>query len=404
MRIVVLGYIIRGPLGGQAWHHLQYVLGLIRLGHEVRFIEDSDDYPGCYDPSRYVIDCDPSYGLRFAADAFGRHGLGDHWAYHDAHSGRWLGPACSSAQEFCRTADVLLNVSAVNPLRDWALEVPVRVLVDTDPVFTQVRHLTDDAARRRALDHNVFFTFAENVRRGTAELPNDGFEWRATRQPIVLDVWPVTPAPPAAPYTTVMHWQSYRPLEYAGKWYGTKSASFQRFLDLPRRATVPLEIALGGDDAPLEMLGDKGWKLVNPLEVALTPEDFQDYVRASRGELAVAKQGYVVSNSGWFSERSAGYLASGRPVVTQETGFSEWLPLGCGLFSFREADEALDALERIEKDYDRNAIAARNIAEEHFESGQILSRLLEEASAASSSSRRRAVTNQEEAVREHHGE
>jgi hypothetical protein len=383
MRIVVLGYIVRGPIGGLAWHHLQYVLGLVRLGHEVRFIEDSDDYPACYDPSRHVVDCDPSYGLRFAADAFGRLGLGDEWAYHDAHTGRWLGAARSSAEAFCRSADVVLNISAVNPLRDWALEVPVRVLVDTDPVFTQVRHLTDDTARKRALEHNAFFTFAENVSCGTAQLPDDGFEWRTTRQPIVLDAWPVTPSPPAAPYTTVMQWQSYRPVEYDGKWYGTKSASFQPYFDLPHRATVPLEIALGGSDAPREMLREKGWSLQNPLDVARTPGSFQDYVRASRGEFAVAKQGYVASNSGWFSERSAGYLASGRPVVTQETGFSEWLPLGCGLFSFREVDEALGALDRIEKDYDRNAIGARKLAEEHFESGEILSRLLREAAAAS---------------------
>jgi len=382
MRIVVLGYIVRGPIGGQAWHHLQYVLGLTRLGHEVRFSEDSDDYPACYDPSRHVYDCDPSYGLRFAADAFGRLGMGDDWAYHDAHTSRWMGPASSSAEAFSRSADVVLNLSAQNPLRDWTMEIPVRVLVDTDPVFMQVRHLTSDTARKRALDHNAFFTFAENMRSGTAELPDDGFEWRATRQPIVLDAWPVTPSPPAAPYTTVMHWQSYRSVEYEGKWYGTKSASFQPFLDLPRRATVPLELAIGGADAPLEMLGEKGWKLVDPLEVALTPESFQDYVRASKGELAVAKQGYVVSNSGWFSERSAGYLASGRPVVTQETGFSEWLPLGCGLFSFREPDEALDALDRIEKDYDRNAIGARKIAEDHFESGEVLSRLVNEAERA----------------------
>jgi hypothetical protein len=363
-----------------AWHHLQYVLGLSRLGHDVLFIEDSDDYPSCYDPSRHTVDCDPSYGLAFAAEAFERVGLNERWAYHDAHEGRWLGPARRTAETFCRSADIVLNVSSVNPLRDWTIDVPVRVLIDTDPAFTQVRHVKNDKKRKRALDHTSFFTFAENVTRGTARLPNDGFDWRATRQPIVLDVWPVLPPSPAAPYTTVMAWQSYRSVEWGADWYGTKSTSLQSFLDLPRRASAPLEIALGGEDAPNDLLLEKGWRLQDPLDVARTPESFQNYISASRGELAVAKHGYVVCNSGWFSDRSACYLASGRPVITQETGFSEWLPTGCGLFSFREEDEALDALNAIEQEYDRNATAAREIARDHFDSDNVLSRLLEDCS------------------------
>ena len=377
MRIVVLGYIVRGPIGGLAWHHLQYVLGLHRLGHDVLFIEDSDDYPACYDPSRHIVDTDPTYGLRFAGDAFALVGLDDKWAYHDAHTARWLGPAAATAEQFCRSADVVLNVSAVNPLRVWAMDAPVRALIDTDPAFTQVRNLTDPVARHRALDHNRFFTFAENVGSGTARLPDDGFAWRPTRQPMVLDLWKVEEAIAAASYTTVMQWQSYAPVEFGGKVYGTKAESFGEFVDLPTLTDVSLEIALGGSDAPRETLIEKGWHLRNPLEVALTPQDFQAYVRSSRGELAVAKHGYVVSNSGWFSERSAGYLASGRPVVTQETGFSELLPVGSGLFSFRDAREAVDALENVERDYRTNAAEARRIAEEYFDSSQVLRRLIE---------------------------
>jgi len=379
MRVVVLGYIVRGPIGGLAWHHLQYVLGLARLGHDVLFVEDSDDYPSCYDPGRHVVDCDPSYGLRFATSAFDLVGLGEAWSYYDAHTRCWLGPARDYAEAFCRSADVVLNVSAVNPLRDWTIKVPARVFVDTDPAFTLVKHLTDDTARSRALDHNAHFTFAENVARGTAKLPDDGFQWRPTRQPVVLDMWQMTSTPLEAPFTTVMQWQSYPTVEHAGIEYGTKSASFESFIDLPGYTTETLEIALGGADAPRTMLADKGWKLQNPLEVARTPELFQDYLRGSKGELAVAKHGYVASNSGWFSERSAGYLASGRPVITQATGFSEWLPVGCGLFSFREMREAIEAIQQVRKDPHRNQIEARRIAEDYFESGEVLSRLLTEA-------------------------
>src|SRR5437764_344950 len=209
LRIVLLGYIVRGPLGGLAWHHLQYALGLDRLGHEVYFVEDSDDYPSCYDPERGVTDTDPSYGLRFAKDTFEKVGLGGCWAYHDAHTGRWLGPCAGRIVTACASADLLLNLSAVNPLRPWFLEVPVRVLVDTDPVFTQINHLTDPKARDAALKHNVFFSFGETVGSEQGSTPDDGFPWRATRQPIVLDAWPVTPGPPDGKFTTVMQWDSY---------------------------------------------------------------------------------------------------------------------------------------------------------------------------------------------------
>lgn len=378
MRIVVLGYIVRGPVGGLAWHHLQYVLGLSRLGHDVRFVEDSDDYPSCYDPSRHVVDADPTYGLQFTNDAFTRIGLPDCWAYHDSHTAQWLGPARNTIDDFCRSADVVLNVSAMNPMREWTADIPLRALIDTDPVFTQVRNIDDDASRQLACAHNSFFTFAENVARESATLPDDGFNWLATRQPVVTDIWKVSPCPANSAYTTVMQWQSYPPVEYKGQQYGTKAESFGPFIDLPRLTTRRLDIALGGTHAPRESLAGNGWHLQNPLEVARRPDDFMNYVRGSRGELAVAKHGYVASNSGWFSERSAAYLASGRPVVTQETGFSEWLPTGRGLFAFNNADEALAALDEVEADYERNAIAARQIVEDHFDSDAVLSSLLTE--------------------------
>ncbi|MGH9423993.1 MAG: glycosyltransferase, partial [Thermoanaerobaculia bacterium] len=165
---------------------------------------------------------------------------------------------------------------------------------------------------------------------------------------------------------------------YGGRSYGTKAESFEAFFELPSLTSRRLEIAMGGTDAPRDFLLDKGWHLQNPLEVARLPQDFMTYVRESRGELAVAKQGYVESNSGWFSERSAGYLASGRPVVTQETGFSEWLPTGAGLFAFRDTYEAVQALDDIENDYERHAKAARRIAEDYFDSKTVLARLLAE--------------------------
>lgn len=222
LRIVVLGYIVRGPLGGLAWHHLQYALGLARLGHDVHFVEDSDDHPSCYDPSVDRTGTNPSYGLRFAGRAFDALGLGGRWAYHDAHGRGWLGPAANRVLEACARADVLLNLSGMNPLRPWVAQIPVRALVDTDPVFTQLRHLRDPTALAHARRHTVFFTFGENV----GELPSDGLPWQPTRQPIALDAWVASPGPADGRFTTVLQWDSYASVRHNGRQYGMKSDSF----------------------------------------------------------------------------------------------------------------------------------------------------------------------------------
>ncbi len=248
MRVLVLGYIVRGPLGGHAWHHLQYVLGLERLGHDVYFLEDSDDFESCYDPARHEMTADPAYGLTFAASAFERVGLKDRWAYYDAHTATWHGPSAGRALELCRTADVCLNVSGVNPLREWLLQVPLRVLIDTDPAFTQVRHLVDSRALRLASLHNAFATFGENVGLPDCTIPSDGLDWRPTRQPIVLEAWPVTPGPRDGNFSTMMQWESYPALHHEGREYGMKSLSFAPFFDLPAQVDSRLELALGRFD------------------------------------------------------------------------------------------------------------------------------------------------------------
>jgi hypothetical protein len=379
LRIIVLGYLVRGPFGGMAWHHLQYVLGLHRLGHDVYFVEDSDDYPSCYDPDRGVMDTDPSYGLRFAGDAFARLGLTDRWAYYDAFTERWLGPGADQTREVFASADLLLNLSGVNPLRPWLMNVPIRVLLDTDPVFTQVRHLLDAAALERARCHTHFCTFGENIEQGTATVPNDGLPWRATRQPVVLDAWVVTPGPERAPFTTVMQWDSYPAREYRGRRYGMKADSFEPYVDLPARVDCELELALGSPSAPRTQLAERGWILRDPLEVTKDPWTYQRYIRASKAEFSLAKHGYVVSHSGWFSERSAAYLASGRPVVVQDTGFTDWLPSEAGVLAFRTPAEARDRIREVSGAYRHHCQAARDVAERYFDSRRVLPLLLESA-------------------------
>ncbi|MDH5535534.1 MAG: hypothetical protein OEZ08_08195 [Betaproteobacteria bacterium] len=382
LRIVVLGYIVRGPLGGLAWHHLQYCMGLARLGHEVYFVEDSDDYASCYDPVRGVTDADPTYGLRFAAATFDRVGLGEKWAFFDAHTSNWRGPLAPRAQDICKAADLVLNISAINPLRPWTEVVPVRVLIDTDPAFTQVRHLSDPQACARAHSHNVFFTFGENFGQPDCLIPDDGLPWRPTRQPMVLDAWEATPGAPAAAFTTVMQWDSYPRRQYGGMSFGMKAESFGAFLELPRHTTQPLELALGSACAPRDLLRKSGWSLRDPLEVTRDAWRYQEYIRASKGEFGIAKHGYIVSNSGWFSERSAAYLASGRPVVVQQTGFRRWLGATAGVAAFSTLEEARAALEEVASRYPYHCRAAREVAREWFDSDLVLGKLLDYCFAA----------------------
>jgi len=374
VRIVVLGYMVRGPVGGMAWSDLHYLLGLRALGHDVVFLEDSDDYPACYDPTTGMTGIDPSYGLRYAARIFDAFGLGDRWAYHDAHAGAWHGPLAGDRDAFSG-ADLLLDLAGVNPLRPWVEEIPVRVLVDKDPGFTQARNRLDEWARTRAAAHTSFFTFAADP----ARLPEDGLPWRPTRHPIALDEWPAFEAPADASWTTVMQWEAYASDDVYGEARGTKGESFQTIVDLPRGTAIPLEIALGGAEAPRQELSALGWGVRDPGEVAGDPWAYRDYIRGSRGELTVAKLGYVSIGSGWFSERSASYLASARPVVTQETGFSAWLPTGDGLLAFTTAEEALEALAIVEGRYAYHAAAARALAESWFDARDVLARLLAEA-------------------------
>lgn len=380
MRIIVLGYIVRGPLGGLVWHHLQYVLGLARLGHDVYFLEDSDDYESCYDPTTNTVTTNPRYGLRFIRKTFGEFDLSNRWAYFDAHENRWHNLSRSRVQQICTDADLLINLSGVNPLRAWFENVPVRLFVDTDPLFTQINLLKDSARRDEAAKHTSFFTFGENIARGNSGVPvevaRDNFDWQATRQPVVMDAWAEEKGNAAGGWTTVMQWDSYRACELAGVRYGMKSDSFAPYLTLPEKCNQRFELALGSATAPREQLASHGWRLRNPLEVTRDATSYQRYIRDSKAEFTIAKHGYVAARTGWFSERSAAYLASARPVVTQDTGFASWLPTGDGVCVFNSLAEAIENIEKINNRYNYHCRQAREIAATYFDSSVVLTRLI----------------------------
>jgi hypothetical protein len=257
--------------------------------------------------------------------------------------------------------------------------IPVRVFIDKDPVFTQIRHIDEPEAKNRALRHTAHFTFAENVRNRQNLLPDDGMPWEETRHPIFLDAWPATAGRPRGKFTTVMQWDSYPSREYNGRRYGMKSDSFTSYIDLPKEVGTIFNLAVGSPSAPRDLLRSRGWILSDPLKVSRTPWTYRNFIRRSKAEFTVAKHGYAASRCGWFSERSAAYLASGLPVVVQETGFSDWMETGAGVIPFTTFEEAFSGIEEVNSRYEFHCRAAREIAEEYFDARKVLTRLIERA-------------------------
>jgi hypothetical protein len=361
-----------------AWSPLQYVLGFAELGHDVYYLEDSDDYPSCVNPVTGLIDTDPVYGLTFADEAFNRLGMGTRWAYYDAHADKWHGPVGARMLELCRTADVLLNVAALNPLRPWMDKIPHKVMIDGESVFTQLRHLTKPADRLRAEQHTAFFTLAENYGKDGCTVPSDGFPWLTTRHPIALSAWPEMPGRPKGKFTSVLSWESVPPIEYKGLYYGMKSTAFDNYRSLPELVGPVFDLAIS--NCPRDFFSEDGWRIRTGLEmrsVVRDPWSYQNFIRDSKGEFCINRHGFAVTWSGWFAERSIAYLATGRPVMALDTGFSAVLPTGDGLFAFASPDAVRDAVENIESAYEYHCHKARELAVEYFDAKKVLSAMLD---------------------------
>ncbi|HEX5593770.1 MAG TPA: hypothetical protein VFX35_10530 [Solirubrobacterales bacterium] len=367
LRILFSGMVAGDPhQGGATWAVLQYVLGLRELGHDVLLVEPVTEAR---------LDSDPRIVPYFEALTSAEGGA----ALWDEAAGRATGLASQRVLDFAAEADLLVNVSGM--LRDERLlgRIPTRAFLDLDPGFNQVWHETGS---EMGFDlHTHFLTVGQRLGEEGCPVPDCGRDWLPTLPPVVLRHWPRVEAPPPEDaYTSVGHWRSYGSIEHGGIHYGQRAHSLRRLIDLPRRSDVRYLLALGihpDEKGDLEALDANGWELVDPYRVAGDPASYAGFVRGSRGELCVAKSGYVDSRSGWFSDRSACYLASGRPVVAQETGFSSRLPVGEGLLAFSTSTEAAAAVETIEADPARHARAARELAEEHLDSAEVLSRMLD---------------------------
>ena len=370
MKILVSGYLIRKPVAGLAWHYGQYLVGLQRLGHDVLYVEDSEDLAGNVDAN-----------LGYAQDVFRYLGLRDNWIFYDFHDGVWKGPAAGSAWQALADADVLINVSGSLAMIEWFQKVPVRIFVDTDPVFTQAKMMNYPAWSERCSGHTCLASFGENLNQRGSGIPRDGYVWKITRQPIVLDLW-TTRQSPRPVFTTIMSWKSYAPVQANGALFGVKADTFGPFKSLPNRTSAKLEIALNAEVEVQTDLAEHGWGIASAQSISATADRYKQYIQTSFGEFTVAKQAYVESRSGWFSERSACYLASGRPVITQDTGFSTWLDCDRGVLSYRSQEEALEALDSVVGSYEVHAEAARELAG-YFDATLVLQQLLDHAQSDS---------------------
>jgi glycosyltransferase involved in cell wall biosynthesis len=393
MRIVVTGLAITYPFGGVFWDYLQYVLGFHQLGHDVLYIEDTGRW--CYSPRYQTFIEDGSDN----ASRFAKHlhqltdALDNRWFYRDG-AGHEYGLSWQQVVAFCRTADLFLHISAACRMREEYWAAKCVAFIDSDPMYTQASvpayldgsldeesHQRIEALRR----HDRCFTFGENIGRSDCRIPTGLFDWRPTRQPILFDHFQAARVPfndRRRVLTTVASWE---PAESGptidGVAYTGKSTEFRRMIDLPKRVSIPLELAISGD-YPAEQLNTHGWQLIDAYSVSYDPWVYRDYLARSLGEWSVAKNAYVASNSGWFSCRSACYLALGVPVIVQNTGFDRSLPTGEGLLTFDTVDEAAAAVETLLSRPNRHAAAAVDLAAEYFDSNDVLERLLSEVSDA----------------------
>jgi hypothetical protein len=374
LKIICSGHLVRYPLGGHSWHHLQYLIGFQRLGHDVTFFEDYGWSNSCFDPALNIMSADPGYGIQYVTRLLERYDLQNRWCYL-AEDGIAYGLTRKQLAEACREADIYFNLSNINWIPELE-ECRRRVLIDTDPVFTQIgAHGIGGPFSR----YDALFTYGENVHQSGCEMPTGGARWLPSRQPLVLELWPVKRGPRLAPFTTVMNWSPLGDCEHEGNIYGQKEREFEQFFSLPRATGEPMEIAVSVPADVRKRLAAGGWHIVDPIQVTQDPSRYQHYLSSSRAEFSVAKHGYVSTRCGWFSERSAAYLASGRPTVIQDTGFSRWLNASAGVISFSTYEEAVGAIEEINCNYELHCRAAREIVEEYFNAPKVLSALMETA-------------------------
>lgn len=381
LTVVVGGMIGAVPgQGGATWAVLQYLLGLTRLGHTVYFVETLDR--GAIRPAGAPLR--GSENAHYLGKVMGELGLGETWAMTPRGTRKTAGLPHNTLADVGKRASVLLDISGTLAEEELFSTVPIRVYLDVDPAFTQLWDA--QGIDMRLEGHTHYVTVGQSIGSAECLVPTGGRHWTTSWPPVVLDHWPVSSMTTYDAFTTVANWRAYGSIDHEGVHYGQKVHSLRRFMSLPTQTQERFALALGigaEEASDLAALRENRWQLIDPEQVADTPAAYRGFVRESKAEFGIAKDGYVRSRSGWFSDRSVCYLAAGRPVLAQDTGFSKHLPTGAGLLAFETTEDVLEGVEAISSRYDQHAAAARSLAEEIFDSDRVLSRLLDEVGATS---------------------
>jgi len=384
-RIVVMGFMGGMPIAGVIWQHIHYLVGLQRLGHEVYYIEDSARLP--YNPETFEVNDEVDYPGKILDRLAGEFDFKSRWAF----CARYLkqnptaGLPLKRIRQLYSEADAILNICGTQEFNDDLLQSDRVIYVESDPGVEQIKI---DKGIPSTIDylsrHHALFTFGENVPTKKFPVPKHGFRWNATRQPVVTDLWKTNRAPSgAAVFTSIANWSTsgLKDITWRGRKYlWSKSREFLRFAAAPKKSNETFELATNITDEPTrEKFEQNAWRLVSPLQMSVDYWLYRDYIQRSKGEFTVAKDQYVLLNTGWFSDRSACYLAAGRPVITQETGFTRNYGGDAGLIAFRSLGEIAEGVKMINADYKKHSGAARQVAREIFEAEEVLKSLLDRA-------------------------
>jgi hypothetical protein len=384
-RIIVMGFMASCPIAGVIWQHLHYIVGLQRLGYEVFYVEDSARYP--YNPITFDTSKDCTFAVATLRDLGRSFGFEDRWAY----CARFLDPPQSFGldlkrlRQLYREAGAILNVCGAQELHEDLLKCEQLIYVESDPGVEQIKvDQGDDGARTYLGHHRTLFTFGENIGSNSFPVPLHGLKWLSTRQPVVIDFWRTDDTPTReAIFTTIANWSTRgrKDVTWNGATYfWSKTENFLKFIDAPKIAGETFELAADiRDDSTARQFCDSGWRLKDPQALSIDRDAYRRYITASRGEFTIAKDQYVRLNTAWFSDRSACYLAAGRPVITQETGFTQLYGGKRGLLSFSDLDEVREAAAAIRVDYVAHSRAAFEIAAEFFDAKKVLTSLLDRA-------------------------
>ena len=381
-KIIVFGILFFYPLAGVTYQFLHYLIGLRRLGYDPYYVEDSARW--IYDPHLNDMAPDPAGNIAMVLPALEAHGFGDRWCFRGCYEGGGChGLSEAQLAQLYGDADAFLNVTGAQEIRDEHRAIHRRIYVESDPFVAQVKVAKGDQGMIDLLAaHDTHFSFGENLGAPDCDTPIEKFRWLPTRQPVAVELWNDGLRLGGPTYTTITTWHNKgKDIEWRGdKWYWTKDREFEQFLELPRlRPKLKFELATSVDEDVRSLLLQHGWNQTGSIEVSRDADAYKRYIQQSRGEFTVARDQYVRPNTGWFSDRTCCYLAAGRPVITQETGFSKFLPVGKGLFGFRTMEDILRAVDAIESDYAGNCRAARELAAEYFAAEKVVGSLMQRA-------------------------